>query len=178
MEAIKRGQAYVLYFMAYSIIGWLYEVFLEVVVYGWEFSNRGVLLGPYLPVYGVGALAILCLLRRLRNRNIIWRRICITPFLVFFGVALIATGIELAASYFLEWTTGSWLWDYQRFAFDFQGRIALNPSIRFGLWGLCVFYGIQPWLERKNGRLTEKSRSWLAGAVLVVLSMEIIYWMI
>jgi len=41
---------YFMYFMMYAVIGWLYEVFLEVVVYRWGFSNRGVLFGPYLPV--------------------------------------------------------------------------------------------------------------------------------
>lgn len=43
MEAV---QSYVLYFFFYSVLGWLYEVFLEVVVYRWGFTNRGVLLGP------------------------------------------------------------------------------------------------------------------------------------
>lgn len=37
-------------FMLYSVFGWLYEVFLEVVVYQWGFTNRGVLFGPYCPV--------------------------------------------------------------------------------------------------------------------------------
>ncbi len=31
---------YVIYFMLYAMIGWLYEVFLEVVVYKWGFTNR------------------------------------------------------------------------------------------------------------------------------------------
>lgn len=41
MGAFKKGQALFLYFMAYAVIGWIYEVFLEVVVYRWGFSNRG-----------------------------------------------------------------------------------------------------------------------------------------
>ena len=48
-----------LYFLMAAIIGWCYEVFLEVVVYRWGFQNRGVLFGPYCPVYGVGMLAFL-----------------------------------------------------------------------------------------------------------------------
>lgn len=48
-----------LYFMLYAIIGWCYEVFLEVIVYKWGFSNRGELFGPYCPVYGFGALAFI-----------------------------------------------------------------------------------------------------------------------
>lgn len=31
---------YILFFIMYSMFGWIYEVFLEVVVYKWGFSNR------------------------------------------------------------------------------------------------------------------------------------------
>ena len=48
---MKKVQDYFLYFVFYSIIGWIYEVFLEVVVYRWGFSNRGALFGPYCIVY-------------------------------------------------------------------------------------------------------------------------------
>ena len=52
----RKVQEYFFYFMLYSILGWIYEVFLEVVIYKWGFSNRGVLFGPYCVIYGVGAL--------------------------------------------------------------------------------------------------------------------------
>ena len=67
---LKRLQEYFLYFMMYSILGWIYEVFLEVVVYRWGFSNRGVLFGPYCVVYGFGAIILIFLLSRLKNRRI------------------------------------------------------------------------------------------------------------
>ena len=41
MEKIRK---YFMYFIMYALVGWLYEVFLEVVIYKWGFSNRGCLL--------------------------------------------------------------------------------------------------------------------------------------
>ena len=43
MKKNKLLQAFrwFLYFMMYSVIGWLYEVFLEVVVYRWGFPTEG-----------------------------------------------------------------------------------------------------------------------------------------
>ena len=39
---MKRNiQSYFLYFLLYEILGWLYEVFLEVVIYRWGYSDRG-----------------------------------------------------------------------------------------------------------------------------------------
>ena len=61
MDIIKseKFRNYFLYFVMYSVIGWIYEVFLEVVIYRWGFSNRGLLFGPYCPIYGVGAIVLI-----------------------------------------------------------------------------------------------------------------------
>jgi len=61
LRKIKKLRKYFIFFMMYGVVGWLYEVFLEVVVYKWGFSNRGVLFGPYLPIYGFGALVFIIL---------------------------------------------------------------------------------------------------------------------
>ena len=138
-----------LYFFLYAVLGWIYEVFLEVVVYRWGFTNRGVLFGPYCPVYGVGALAfLLCfhrLMERKRPRWLVWAR----PFLLFLGCMAVATGIELVTSYILEAITGSWPWQtYVDYAVNFEGRVALSPSIRFGLGGVVFLYVLQPLFRR------------------------------
>ena len=71
---MKKLQEYFLYFMFYSIIGWCYEVFLEVVVYRWGFSNRGVLFGPYCVIYGFGALILIFSLSWLMKKKIrVWK---------------------------------------------------------------------------------------------------------
>ena len=56
---------YILFFFGYAFIGYLYETVLEVFIYRWGFSNRGVLFGPWLPVYGVGAAVFVLLWYRL-----------------------------------------------------------------------------------------------------------------
>lgn len=160
---------YFLYFMLYSIIGWIYEVFLEVVVYRWGFSNRGILFGPYCIVYGVGALILLFSLRKLQEKRICLGKISVTPVLVFLGIVIITTVVELAASYIMEFTQGGWLWDYRRFAFNFEGRIALNPSIRFGIGGMIFLYGLQPLFEKLTARMGEKRVYAISIILFIVL---------
>lgn len=155
-------------FFLYSVIGWLYEVFLEVVVYQMGFSNRGFLFGPYLPVYGCGALLFLLLLYRPSKRKIRLFKINVTPFLIFLGCGLIATVVELLTSYGLD-LLGLKLWDYSRYAWNFQGRIALNPSVRFGLGGLLFLYGLQPLFDKLTARLTPAVRHGLT--LLLSLTM-------
>lgn len=162
-DALHKKRHFIfLTFLAYSVFGWCYEVFLETVVYGWGFSNRGFLLGPYCPVYGFGALLLLALLRPLQK----------VPrygaLLVFLGTILLATAVELLTSYLLEALTGGWLWDYRAYSVQYDGRIALSPSLRFGFGGLLFLYGIQPLLEKAAAKAGEE-RCRKAGSVLAAL---------
>ena len=166
----RHGQV-VLWFLAYSILGWVYEVFLEVVVYRWGFSDRGVLFGPYCPVYGFGAVAFLLCFRQLtRSRRPLWLRLI----LAFLGCMAVATALELATSYVLEWITGSWPWQtYVDYAINFEGRIALSPSVRFGLGGVVFLFVLQPLLERATGTLPERWRIVLPQVVTVWLLADL-----
>ncbi len=151
-----------LFFLFVSWMGWVYEVFLELIVYRWGYSDRGVLTGPYCPVYGLGAVLLLFCLRRLMETHIRLGRLSLTPIMVFIGIVGITTAVELAASYYMEWTSGGWAWDYTRFTPNFQGRIALNPSLRFGVGGMALLYFIYPWLKRRLARLSTHSVTLLA----------------
>ena len=151
-------QIWFLYFWIYAALGWVYEVFLEVVVYRWGFSNRGLLFGPYLPVYGVGALLILVCLRPLSRKPLRVGRVNLMPAVVFVAVVALTTVVELIASYLLEWTTGGWLWDYTRYTIQWQGRICLSASLRFGVGGMVILYLLQPLLEKGVARLGDKRR--------------------
>lgn len=47
----------------------------------------------------------------------------------------------------MEFATGSWLWDYTNDGPNFQGRIALKSSVRFGIIGMVGLYGVWPVLD-------------------------------
>lgn len=166
---------YINCFFVYCLVGWLYEVFLEVIVYKWGFSNRGVLFGPYLPVYGFGAIIFILLLQNLvRNKNI-KHKVILAP-VIFIGCAVIATIIELFASYLCELFLGSWPWDtYVDYDINFQGRIALSPSIRFGLGGMLFIYIVQPVLEKLLLKHGESKLKKSAIVIVSVMALDFIY---
>ena len=95
----------------------------------------------------------------------------LSPLLVFAGAMLLTTAVELLTSYILEAFTGGWLWDYHTYAVQFDGRIALNPSIRFGLGGLLIVYGIQPFLDKaaaKAGETFCRNAAYLIAALFLL----------
>lgn len=172
---MKKLDKYFLYFMLYSIIGWIYEVVLEVVIYRWGFSNRGVLFGPYCPVYGFGAIAFIFTAYRLIKDKPLKKKLLYLP-VVFLLCMLIATTIELIASYLCEWTIGSWMWQtYARdYKIHFQGRIALSPSLRFGLGGLLFLYILQPLFEKLTDKLGKKTKI-ISIMLAVIVVIDAIY---
>lgn len=161
-----------LYFMLYSVIGWLYEVFLEVVVYRWGFSNRGVLFGPYCPIYGTAAVIFILLLTGIKKKTIRVKSMNLTPVVVFFLIVVISTLLELAGSYIMEALTGGWMWDYTRFAWNFQGRIALNPSLRFGAGGMVFLYLFQPAFEKLTAIRHQKALSAMTVLALLLFLLD------
>ena len=164
-----------LYFVMYALIGWIYEVFLEVVVYRWGFSNRGVLFGPYCPVYGFGALAfIFTVYPMIKNKKGL-KKWLLSP-VVFLLCMLIATAIELVTSYICEFFMGSWPWQtYAKYAINFEARIALSPSIRFGLGGVVFLYLVQPLFEKIVAKLGIKKVNIIACMVAIILLVDCIY---
>lgn len=168
---LNKVKKYYLCFMMYSVIGWLYEVILEVFIYKWGFSNRGVLFGPYCPIYGVGALIFILIVGRILKDKKRKDKILLIP-VVFILCMVIATSIELIASYLCELLLGSWPWQtYVDYKYNFQGRIALSPSLRFGLGGILFLYIIQPLYERLYSKLSNKVVNilfYLIGSLFIV----------
>ncbi|MBQ4465532.1 MAG: putative ABC transporter permease [Oscillospiraceae bacterium] len=165
---------YVIDFLVYAMIGWIYEVTLETFIYRWGFSNRGVLFGPWLPVYGFGAVIFVLLWYRIIKGKPLKQRLIRLP-LIFLLTMGTATLIELITSYLCEWTMGSWPWQtYADYAINFQARIALSPSLRFGLGGCLFLYVIQPALDRMTSKMKDRTVIVTAIVIAAVLAVDLV----
>ena len=82
-----------LIFCIYAFIGWIYEVSL-ILIRDHKFVNRGVLFGPFLPIYGFGILILLLILKRFMNKkhllnNFIYSTISIFTVVTFITITII-----------------------------------------------------------------------------------------
>ena len=171
----RRLSEYVLFFWVYAVIGWIYEVVLETFIYRWGFSNRGVLFGPWLPVYGFGAVVFLILWYHMIKGKPLKYKLLMLP-VIFLLTMATATLIELCTSYLCEWIMGSWPWQtYADYAINFQVRIALSPSIRFGIGGVVFLYVIQPLLDWLAAKLRDKTLYIIASCIVLVLTADLVY---
>ena len=127
----------VLMFFIFCIAGWFWEVSLHFVTDG-TFVNRGMLHGPWIPIYGAGSLLILTLLYRLRKK----------PLLEFASIVLLAGSVEYLTSYCIEYLyNGKKWWDYQGYFLNLNGRICAEGLLMFGVGGMILVYLVAPMLD-------------------------------
>ena len=108
-------------FLAGCLVGWVYE---ELFYWASEglIRNRGVLYGPWLPIYGVGALVIYAM-KPLKRRPALLFALCVA-----------ATGL---VEYLIGWVgihcLGLRLWDYRGLL---GGIVCLRSVLSFGVLGM------------------------------------------
>lgn len=158
-----------LIFLVFSLIGWIYELLVFRFELGYGYLNRGFLFGPYLPVYGFGGLLMLSAMLPVKEKRIAVGRLCITPAVCYVIAVLVTTASELVTSYLMELVIGEWLWDYSMDIPNFQGRIALKSSLRFGIMGLAGLYVIYPLICKFVADAKEKHPKALNIGSLIVL---------
>ena len=127
----------ILMFFIFAVAGWLWEVSLHMINHG-VFVNRGVLHGPWLPIYGCGGLLILTLLKRLRHR----------PVMEFLAIIVLCGVVEYGASWVLELMSGGrrW-WDYTGYFLNLNGRICAEGLLIFGIGGMMIVYVLAPAID-------------------------------
>ena len=128
---INEITKYIYLFFLTSMAGFLWEVLLYLVKDG-SFRNRGFFYGPWLPVYGVGAVLILLLLRRFQKH----------PVLCFFLSAAIGSAVELLIGWMLNTFWGLRYWDYSGHFWNWNGYICFTSAVGFGIagavWVCCL----------------------------------------
>lgn len=132
---IYNVEIYFLLYLIYSIGGWLLEVSCKLVEKK-KFINRGFLIGPYCPIYGTGAVIMTILLKKYID----------DPITLFIMSMLICSILEYITSYVMEKLFNARWWDYSTYRFNINGRICLETTIPFGIFGFLIMYVINPFI--------------------------------
>ena len=120
-------------FILYSFLGWLTETTF-VSINRKQFINMGFLDGPFSPIYGSGALAIILFIFPFRHNF----------FLFFIMSIFIASIIEYITSLFFEKAFNITWWNYSDKPFNLHGRICLEYSFYWGILSTLVLTFLHP----------------------------------
>ena len=151
------------FFMCF--VGWVWEVSLSMISYG-RFVNRGVLHGPWIPIYGFGCVLILLLLKRFRMR----------PKVEFSMAVLLCGCIEYFTGFFLELThNGQKWWDYTGYFLNLYGRICAEGLLVFGVGGMAFVYVVAPLIDNWIKEHLNKKLSAACLVLLLLFGTDVIY---
>lgn len=118
---------WLLFFYIYCFIGWIFESTV-VSVNNHRFVNRGFLQGPFIPIYGEGALMVLLATIPVKDNLV----------LVFFMGMLGATLLELVIGTLMESIFKVKYWDYSHHKIQFKGYICLTSSLCWGVLSVLM----------------------------------------
>ena len=133
----------ILFYMC-SIIGYIYEMIL-CLIYNGKFLSHGILYGPWLPIYGTGALLI-SLLNKYRKH----------PVLIFILSFFITGILEYICGFLLLKFLNLRLWDYHNWFLNINGFVSLFSSIGFAIGGLIIIYGLLPLIKMIIKKINNK----------------------
>ena len=151
-------------FFIFCGVGWLWEVSLELVKSA-TFVNRGVLHGPWLPIYGTGVVLILTLLFRFRKK----------PFVEAIATVTACGILEYTTAFVLETTKGVKWWDYTGYFLNVDGRICAEGLMVFMLGGLAVVYALGPIIDNKIRKFDRKKLAIICSILLMIFACDALY---
>ena len=142
-----------LIFVTGCLVGWIYEE-----IFYWIFEgllqNRGILYGPWLPIYGIGALGIYAL-KPLKKH----------PVLLFLLCVAVTGVVEYIIGYIGIRFFGLRLWDYSGLFLNLGGIICFRSVVSFGVLGLVFLYLLEPIGEK----LFRKTPAGIIKAICIAL---------
>lgn len=118
---------WLLCFYIYSFIGWCWEsLYVSFLQKRWV--NRGFMRGPFLPIYGSGALIMLLVCVPFKNHLL----------LTFLPGMIGATLLELATGAAMEALFRVRYWDYSERKLNYKGYICLEASLLWGVFTILM----------------------------------------
>ena len=161
-DTVTKIGNYFFIFLIGSFAGYIYE-FLFYLLVDHKLVNSGFLYGPYIPVYGTGAILMLLLLKRFKEHP-----------LVVFLLAMLVTGV-------LEYITGAFMyelyhrrwWDYTGLFLNIDGYVCLRSVFTFGIGGLLLIYIIDPIICMISTKYNSNKYLMVASSGILIMVLDL-----
>ena len=151
-------------FFIFAMFGWVWELFFYYLQQG-KIINRGVLHGPWLPIYGVGGLIVLVFLFMLRRKPVLH----LIATVVLCGIVEYFGGWALEAIFDKKW------WDYSGYFFNLNGRVCAEGLFVFGVAGMAFIYVLAPLLDNLIRKAQQKILVPVEAVLLLFFVIDVIY---
>lgn len=138
-KKVKKCNFYTYFWVFFigSVFGFTYESILSYFQFGHIINKQELLFGPFMPVYGIGAIVFLYISNSFKSIS-----------MIFILTTLFGSIVEYFYSFMQEYLFGILSWDYSFTSLNINGRIALLYSLGLGFLGIisCKFF--MPYIQK------------------------------
>lgn len=149
-------------FIIGSAAGTFLETLWSIFIDGHIEMRVGLVFGPFIPVYGGGAVAITLCLYKLHKAG---------DLVVYLASAVIGATFEYLCSYFQEMFLGTVSWDYSDTPFNLDGRTNLTFALIWGILGLVWLRYLYPSISRLIEKIPKKK----GRVITIVLAVFMVF---
>ena len=159
-------------FVSGSILGWLLEVFFRRFATQKKWVNPGFLIGPYLPIYGIGTMILFAISNLDTNIQALWLDSIIRIILI--GIAM--TVIEFITGIIFMKIGNIKLWDYSDKKGNVMGIICPIYSLFWLIIGsLYYFFLNNLFLHAIDFIVRNLIYAYFIGAVIGAIAVDLCY---
>lgn len=149
------------------VIGSIFGFFAEM-LYGLVYTRtlvirKGLIYGPFIQIYGIGAVAYYLLISKVQEPK--------KAFL--FGIAMGST-LEYLCSFFQEIFFGTISWDYSELFMNLNGRACLLYGVYWGIIAVAYLKVIYPALQKIKPYLNKKGSKIFTAFFIIFMTFDIV----
>lgn len=152
------------YFIIFSVIGLFIETIYCYITTGVLESRKGLIWGPFCPVYGIGASLLILLLNRFKDSKIK---------LIIYG-GIIGDVIEYLMSYGLEAIYSTRFWDYSYTNFHLNGRICLVYTVFWAILSVLLISFVKPLIDKCMSKINFKFINVIEVLITIFLIIDVL----
>ena len=153
------------YFLIFSILGLIIETLYCYVTTGVLESRKGLIWGPFCPVYGVCGAFLIFVLSKINCKSILG---------LFISGFILGSIAEYVLSFGLEAVYGIRFWNYEYLSLNLNGRISLIFSIYWGLLSVILVKFVKPLIDKLINKIKPHTRNVIELGIFIFLCIDCI----
>lgn len=151
-------------FIIGSVIGYITEMIVVLFQKSYFESRKGLIYGPFIPVYGIGLIIYYLILKNIKTKNKVK---------IFLITAIIGGIAEYMSSFIQEKAFGTISWDYTNLIFNINGRTSLLHCTYWGIAGILYMQIIIPLIQKLKPYTIKKGIKVFTIISVILMSINI-----
>lgn len=150
-------------FVIGSVFGFFAEMLYGIVYTRTFVIRQGLVYGPFVQIYGIGAVAYYLLITKVKD-----------PKQAFFTGMIMGGMLEYLCSFFQEIFFGTISWDYSNMFMNFNGRTCFLYCFYWGMIAVIFLKIIYPWLEKIEPLIRKKAIRIFTVFFMIFMTFDIV----